>query len=64
MIIWYLNNSDGVEEADVGLSVDAVTPAMLERFIKNYVYDCVRAGCWIDEYTWIPPHRILRIDVG
>jgi len=54
MTVWYLNNSD---EPD-----DAVIPDYKEGYRQKTFREFVECGVWISDTTWIPPHRILRVD--
>lgn len=62
MAIWYLDNCDEPEsfEGDATLSpTDSTSCASLNIMFESIV----RQGVTIEGKIWIPPHRILKIDL-
>lgn len=68
MTVWYLNNSNEPKSFEVTSTTDAFTGAPFELDLHNRHHReaLVDAGVLMEEgkkQSWIPPHRILRIDL-
>ena len=51
--LWYFN----VDDARMSVELD------IEVFRPTHIRDFLECGVWINDKTWIPPHRILSVEV-
>jgi hypothetical protein len=62
MTLWYLNNSDEPESYE-GDAFESLVDHTRWSSVSAMLASIAKEGVTIEGKFWIPPHRILRVDL-